>query len=82
VDFDVVELAGIVVFSTPEQDPVRFSTQWSEMVRGDRVLIGETVGGLTFEDRDIISVVSFWWWDCHCGIGETSVGPVSSGSVA
>ena len=57
VDFDVVELAEIIVSSTPEQDPIRFSTQWPKVFKGSRVLFGETVRRLTFEDRDIVFVV-------------------------
>ena len=43
MEFDVVGLAEIDVFSTSEQDPERFSTQWSEVVKADRVLFGETL---------------------------------------
>ena len=43
VEFGVIGLAEIDVFSTSEQDPERFSTQWSEVCKGDRVLFGETL---------------------------------------
>ena len=43
MEYDVVGLAEIDEFSTSEQDPERFSTQWSEMFKGDRVLFGETL---------------------------------------
>ena len=38
VEFDVVKLAEIVASSTPERDPVRFSKQWPELFKSDRVL--------------------------------------------
>ena len=57
VEFDVVGLAEIDEFSTSEQDPERFSTQWSEVFKGDRVLFGETLRGLMFKDWEFISVV-------------------------
>ena len=50
VEFDVIGLAEIDVFSTSEQDPERFSTQWSEVFKGDQVLFGEALWGLMFED--------------------------------
>jgi hypothetical protein len=37
VEFDVVELAEIVVSSTPERDPVRFFKQWPELFKSGRV---------------------------------------------
>ena len=43
MEFDVVELAEIDVFSTSEQGPERFSTQWSEVFKADQVLFGETL---------------------------------------
>ena len=48
MDFDAVELADKIVSSTPEQEPVRFSTQWPELFKGGQFLFGETVGGLTY----------------------------------
>ncbi len=38
MEFDVVKLAEIVVSATPKRDPVRFSKQWPELFKSDRVL--------------------------------------------
>ena len=50
MEFDVAWLTEIDVFSTSEQVPERFSTQWSEVFKADRVLFGEMLCGLMFED--------------------------------
>ena len=57
MEFNVAWLTEIDVFSTSEQVPERFSTQWSEVFKGDRVLFGETLRGLMFKDWEFISVV-------------------------
>ena len=43
MEFDVAWLTEIDVFSTSKEVPERFSTQWSEVCKGDRVMFGETL---------------------------------------
>ena len=50
MEFDVAWLTEIDIFSTSEQIRERFSTQWSEVFKGDQVLFGEALWGLAFED--------------------------------
>ena len=54
VDFDVVELAEIIVSSSPEHDPVRFSAQWPGSVWRN----GRSVDVRRLEDGDIVLMIS------------------------